>query len=244
MISKKEIKFIRSLKLKKYRYKERSFIVEGIKNVRELFDSDFSIDLLTGTEKFIQDSPDLVTNAGDKFREISIRDMESISTFQTNETCLAVSTMREAQQPEDKSLLFALESVKDPGNLGTIIRTLDWYGFSGLICSEDCADFYNPKTLAATMGSFSRIIPFITDLKSYITKTQRPIIGAQMQGTPVNEFSFPANGIIVMGSESHGLSKAMQELLTDSVTIPRFGQAESLNVAMATTAICHSIRLG
>src|SRR5690606_15106813 len=131
---------------------------------------------------------------------------------------------------------------RDPGNLGTIIRIADWYGIKKLIFSEETADIYNPKVLNASMGSFTRISFFYTDLEEYLRGIPFPVYGAFLEGENLHRKNFKPEGIILMGNESNGISGKLASLVTDKLTIPPFGQAESLNVAVATAVICDNFR--
>ncbi len=133
---------------------------------------------------------------------------------------------------------MALESINDPGNLGAIIRIADWYGIEKILCSSDTVDFYNPKVIAASMGSFLRVQVQYGDLSELLKNTALPVLGAFLDGTNVHKFQFPTEGILVIGSEAHGISPALEKIVTEKITIPRTGKAESLNAAIATAIIC------
>ena len=234
MLSKKDQKYIKSLKVKKYRVREKRFLVEGAKNVQELLSSDFEVELLVGTDRFIQEYHD----SSSSFRaEVVKADLlEQIGTFKTNDTALAVAKMRKetAFELDDSKHLIVLDGVGDPGNMGTIIRTLDWFGFSELLCSPDCAEFYHPKVINSTMGSFTRVNVIHSSLEHILKDTTMPILAADMDGIPLYSVDTSTPSIIVMGSESHGIRQHIHHLITQRVTIPRYGQAESLNVGVAT----------
>lgn len=238
MISKNEAKFINSLKIKKYRHIERRFLVEGLKNVLELLQSDWVVDSLYCTQELL----DQLKNYNPKV--LTTKELNSLSTLATNESCFAVVKFHETELPKTPltSHAIVLDGIKDPGNLGTIIRSMDWFGFRHLICSLDCADFYNPKTIAATMGSFSRIIPIYTNIETLLPNLNRKIFGMQMHGSPLSQIKVAEPAVFVMGSESHGISNSIAQLITQSITIPAYGNAESLNVAMATTLLLYQLR--
>jgi TrmH family RNA methyltransferase len=130
-----------------------------------------------------------------------------------------------------------LDDIRDPGNLGTMIRTADWYGVKHIIASEESADFYNPKVLSATMGSFCRVQVFYTDIESYLRMVRRPVYGTFLDGLDVHQVNFKEGGLIVIGNESNGISQSIEKLVTQKITIPRYGNAESLNAAIATGVI-------
>ncbi|GAM73011.1 tRNA (guanosine(18)-2'-O)-methyltransferase [Vibrio ishigakensis] len=138
--------------------------------------------------------------------------------------------------------MIALDGVSDPGNLGTIIRVADWYGIKHIVASTDCADPYNPKTISATMGSFGRVTVTQLDLPSYLEQSNLPVYGAFLEGESTHSKTFSAEGILLMGSESHGVREEAAKFVTDKITIPAFGGAESLNVAMATGIILDNIK--
>jgi TrmH family RNA methyltransferase len=160
---------------------------------------------------------------------------------------LALFNIAESSLLEDKGLTVALDAIRDPGNLGTIIRLCDWFGVKQLVCSETKVDCYNPKVIQATMGSLTRVNVVYTDLKKYLSETNLPIFGAFMDGTNVYKTNLPKNGILVMGNEANGVSEEISTLITEKIAIPRFGdlqQTESLNVAMATGILLNEFKRG
>lgn len=239
MISKSELKFIRSLKIKKYRQAASAFLIEGEKNVLELIQSDFNIQRIVGTDSFFQAHPECKNH--ENAVGASSKEVADMSSFKSNESVIAVAEMKTFDQElfETSKFILALDGLSDPGNLGTIIRTADWFGFDQIVCSLDSVDLYNPKVISATMGSFTRIKVAYCDLPSYLKKYNGIAIGAEMNGEPLNKIPSNQPIIIVMGSESHGISPTVKKELDFSVTIPRFGGAESLNVGIATGILCH-----
>jgi TrmH family RNA methyltransferase len=135
-----------------------------------------------------------------------------------------------------------LDDIRDPGNLGTIIRTADWYGIGKVVASPETADFYNPKVISATMGSFTRTEIYYTELTDFLSKAKHPVYGAYLEGQNVHEVEFQPAGLILIGSESHGIAPGLRKFVSTEVTIPRFGKAESLNAAIATAVICDNLR--
>ena len=150
--------------------------------------------------------------------------------------------MPQAAHLQTSGLILALDGVSDPGNLGTIIRVADWYGIKHIVTSTDSADAYNPKTISATMGSFVRVSVSQVDLPAHLATLKLPIYGAFLDGENVHNTQFTGSGVLLMGSESHGIREACAKLVTDKITIPAFGQAESLNVAMATGIILDNFK--
>ena len=142
----------------------------------------------------------------------------------------------------DQEFVLVLDDIRDPGNLGTIIRTADWYGIHKIVASVETADFYNPKVISATMGSFTRVSIFYTDLPQYLSGIKHRIFGAFLNGKNIHEVSFAPGGLVVIGNESRGISATLNSYITDKITIPRYGEAESLNAAIATAIICDNLR--
>ena len=142
-----------------------------------------------------------------------------------------------------KDHLFYLDGVSDPGNMGTIIRTLDWFGFDQVVCSEECAEFYHPRVISSTMGSFTRVKVFTMGINELIKGLNVRVLGADMHGKPIDQETPEDPAIIIMGSESHGLSVVCEKAITDYISIPRYGGSESLNVGIATGIIAHHLRI-
>ncbi|KEO72555.1 TrmH family RNA methyltransferase [Anditalea andensis] len=244
MLSKNTVKFIKSLQQKKFRRQENAFFVEGAKNVTELLNSDYEITHLLFTETFKSEQWSLIKRCGAEKYEVSPNQLGAIGTFQTNEAAIAVAKIKENAvfrlNPDE--LALALDDVRDPGNLGTIIRVADWYGIKKLILSEQCADLYNPKVLNSSMGSFTRVALFYTDLGPYLRTVKAPVYGAFLDGDNIYRSQLSKNGIILMGNESKGISRELIPYITHKITIPQIGLAESLNVAIATAVICDNFR--
>jgi len=244
MLSKNTVKFIKSLQQKKFRKQEHAFFVEGSKNVTELLGSDFKVTHLLYTAKFAECHPELVNKPGIAAYEVDQNALEAAGSFVTNDSALAVAEMKDNRSflLEENELAIALDDVRDPGNLGTIIRIADWYGIKKLILSEESADFYNPKVLNSSMGSFTRVDFFYTDLKAFLSEVNLPVYGAFLEGDNIHQLDLKPNGIVLMGNESKGISDRLVSSVTQKLTIPAFGQAESLNVAVATAVICDNFR--
>ena len=234
MVSKNQIKRITSLLQKKYRKQEQLFFVEGVKGVQELLDSNFEL-----VELFTTNS-DLFSVDKSKVYAITESELQKISALTSPNTCLALFKIPAAVSFEEKGLLVALDDVRDPGNLGTIIRLCDWFGIKTLFCSEESVDVYNPKVVQATMGSISRVNVVYGNLEQLLTNTKLPVFGTFMDGKNIYNETLPSEGIIVMGNEANGISKAIENLVSQRITIPRFGDlqaTESLNVATATAIV-------
>jgi TrmH family RNA methyltransferase len=234
MVSKNQIKLITSLQQKKYRNQEQLFIAEGIKVVQELLNSNFELQDLFTTKK------DFLTVSKNKVHAISEVELKKISALTTPNTCLAVFKIPKAKEIIEKGLIVALDDVRDPGNLGTIIRLCDWFGIETLFCSEESVDVYNPKVVQATMGSISRVNVVYGNLEAFLSQTKLPVFGTFMDGKNIYQEKLPKEGIIIMGNEANGISSSVEKLVSERIAIPRFGNlqvTESLNVANATAII-------
>lgn len=239
MVSKNQIKLITSLQQKKYRKQHQLFFAEGVKCVQELIDANYEIYSLFTTQN------DFTNISKDKLHTISTSELKKISALATPNTCLAIFFIPKPIPIENSGLILALDSIRDPGNFGTIIRLCDWFGITTLLCSEETVDLYNPKVVQATMGSISRVSVTYVDLGSYLSKTTLPVFGTFMNGKSIYKETLPKEGIIVMGNEANGISKTIENIVTDRITIPRFGnlqQTESLNVATATAIILNEFK--
>ena len=240
MLSKSNIKYIKSLQVKKYRKQEQCFLIEGAKSVLELLASDFEVVKLIGTADFLSS---LKRNAASEIIEVSEKELEGLGEFQTNNTALAVARIKQNVPVTvlDTEFALVLDDIRDPGNLGTIIRAADWFGIHKIIASSETADFYNPKVISATMGSFTRINIYYTDLGSYLLNTKQKVYGACLDGKNIHELSFGKSGLIVIGNESRGISPEIERYITDKITIPKYGQAESLNAGVAAAVILDNL---
>lgn len=239
MVSKNQIKLITGLQQKKYRAQHNLFIAEGHKVVQELLESSFELHHLYTTDTLFKGLPH------DKVTFITDAELKKISNLTTPNTCLALFAMPDEKPIIDTGLTVALDDVRDPGNLGTIIRLCDWFGITQLVCSEQCVDAYNPKVVMATMGSLSRVNVVYTHLETYLKETRRPVFGTFMDGENIYKGTMPTEGIIIMGNEANGISAEVEKLVTRKIAIPRFGQlqkTESLNVATATAIILSEFR--
>jgi TrmH family RNA methyltransferase len=244
MLSKADIKYIKSLQVKKYRKQEQCFIVEGAKSVQELLRSDFETVMLLGTPEFLS-STKIASNF--QVEEVAEKELERLGEFQTSTSALAVVKMKPngPLMCTSNEFVLVLDDIRDPGNLGTIIRTADWYGIFKVIASQETADFYNPKVISATMGSFTRTQIYYTDLSEFLEKVEgQPVYGAFLDGQNIHQMKFNKGGLVVIGNESRGISESVEKLVTDKITIPRFGESESLNAAIATAVILDNIRRG
>ncbi|MEP0710471.1 RNA methyltransferase [Algoriphagus sp.] len=244
MLSKNTVKFIKSLHQKKFRNQEQKFFVEGEKSVLEVLNADFRISLVVATEAFAEKNTTLISRSNAQLILATQHQLESLGQYQSNDSALAVVDMK-ANHPFEfpaDGFVIALDDVRDPGNLGTIIRIADWYGIKNLVFSAQTADFYNPKVIQSSMGSFTRVSFFYADLDSVFKNWNVPVYGAFLDGKNVHELNHISPGVILMGNESNGISQALEKSVTNKVTIPGFGEAESLNVAIATAILCDNFK--
>lgn len=241
MVSKNQIKLITSLQQKKYRKQHELFFAEGIKVIQELLNSNFELYHLFSVEAIFDSLPQ------NKVTLISEAELKKISALTTPNTCLALFRIPEEKPVVESGLILALDDIRDPGNLGTILRLSDWFGISDVVCSNETVDIYNPKVIQATMGSISRVNVIYTDLEAFLDQTKLPVFGTFMDGANIYEQKLPENGIIVMGNEANGISESIEKRTTERLSIPRFGNlqlTESLNVATATAIILSEFKRG
>jgi TrmH family RNA methyltransferase len=243
MLSKSQISLLKSLQHKKFRTGHGLFLVEGNKSVMEFINSPYQIEALYHT--FPPDPKMLKLSRKINFQGISLNDLEKISTLKTPHD--AVALVKIPVWPDlsnhtiDKKFSIVLDGVQDPGNMGTIIRTADWFGIKNIICSEDTVEVYNPKVIQATMGSLARVNVHYTDLTEFLSWVNVPVFGALLDGSNIYQTDFGTQGLIVMGNEGNGLRPEIKRMVQKAVTIPRAGKAESLNVGIATAIFCSEI---
>lgn len=237
LVSKSQIKLITSLQQKKYRDREGLFIAEGPKVISELKEAGLKLHSFFSTE-FSEDT---------SYVNFSVTEVElqKMSGLKTANKSLAVFEIPKQATIASEGLVLALDAIRDPGNLGTIIRLCDWFGVTQLLCSLDTADCYNPKVIQATMGSISRVQVHYLNLAEYLSNASVPVFGGVLNGQNLYTSEIPKSGIIVMGNEANGISEEVTEALTHKITIPQFGaeqKTESLNVATATAILLSEFR--
>lgn len=242
MLSKNQAKFIRSLHDKKTRNEQWLFLVEWEKSLVELLHSDFLVELLVISEEFFVKHRNLVSKYTYEIEKTD--EITKLSTLGTNSHGIAMVVQKnnEVLENNGKEIILILDEIKDPGNLGTIVRIADWYGITKLILSSNCVEFYNPKVIISTMGSFTRVQTYYTDLEKYLEKNTLPVYGAFMNGENVHKTSFSKNWYLIIGNESNGIHKNLEKYITQKITIPRIGWAESLNAGVATAVILDNIK--
>lgn len=238
MVVKSEIRHIKSLQQKKYRTQLGLFVMEGKKGVMELLLAGFT------PHKIYAEAGKVPAGLSLQTHEISRAEMARISSLKTPPGLLGVFPVPEVRKPDTSDWIVALDSVRDPGNLGTIIRLCDWFGIRHLVCSPDTADCFNPKVLQATMGSIARVNVVYEDLNGFLADKPEAVFGAFMDGDPPSGFEFPPSGILVLGNEAHGISEKVAAQVKSRIGIPQYGapEAESLNVATAAAILLYEIR--
>lgn len=247
MLSKSRSQFIRSLHQKKFRQEHQQFLVEGAKSVQEVLLSDFQVEQLLATEAFYKENSLPPDGQRPLVEIVSADELTRVGTLESNNAAIAVvrTTENRPLLAELGEIVLVLDDIRDPGNLGTILRIADWYGINKVICSQTTADVYNPKVISASKGSFTRVRWYYTDLVAYLAdKTDlKPVYGAFLGGENIHSLPFgQEGGYLVMGNEANGIHSELIPLLTQKITIPRFGDAESLNVGIATAVILDNWR--
>jgi TrmH family RNA methyltransferase len=243
MLSKSQISFIKSLHQKKYRKENGLFIIEGIKSLLEFNNSRYQIQSIYYLPQYQSLLPKLAPNI--ELFEVNNAELSKISTLQAPPGLLALLRIPKESVSDHRVLRdtysIALDGVQDPGNLGTIIRTADWFGFKNVICSENTVEVYNPKTVQATMGSLARVNVFYVNLPNYLSEATIPVYAAMLSGKNLFEVKWQKEGILVLGNEGQGISSQVADTVANAITIPRIGAAESLNVSISGAIICAEI---
>ena len=237
MISKNQIKFVKSLQKKKFRLESKCFVVESAKNVNEILHSNYKVQQIYATKSWIE-----TCNIRDNvsINQVNQNELQRISSFKTASDVLAVVDIPLKKNDSDFSgINIVLDNVKDPGNLGTIIRICDWFGVKNIYCSQETVDVYNPKVVQSTMGSITRVDVIYTDIRKMIQEVDInvKVYGAVMDGDDINQIKVNKNSLIVFGNESNGISKEIKDIISERITINKIGEAESLNVAVSTAII-------
>ncbi|HMC02048.1 MAG TPA: RNA methyltransferase [Flavobacteriaceae bacterium] len=232
MLSKNQVKLITSLKQKKYRLQHNLFIAEGLKTIKEFLKSDFKLHYLFTTQSFNINAINEIL--------ISETELKKISSLKSPNKALALFEIPKPKSVDASKLIVALDDIRDPGNLGTIIRLCDWFGIADLVCSNETVDCYNSKVIQATMGSLARVNISYINLIEFLSKIKLTKYGAYMDGTSVYNTKLPRKGILILGNEANGISSEVEHLIDQRISIPRFGdlqETESLNVATATAIL-------
>ena len=233
MVSDKQIKIIKSLKLKKNRIKHNLFVAEGDKSILELITAGFNINSLYSIDRQIEGVKNSVI-------QLSKPELNKISNLSNPKNSLGVFEIPKPKKINYNKLIIGLDNISDPGNLGTIIRLCDWFGVEDLICSFDTVDCYNPKVIQASMGSISRVNITYLDLQKTLENNSLKTYGTYMQGDSIFEIDEIKNGVILFGNEANGINPNLSKVIDKRLSIPRFGKlkkTESLNVANALSIV-------
>lgn len=250
MLSNKQLKFIKSLHQRKFRQKYGIFLAEGVKTGEEILKSpSITIEGVYARQEWLGNNAEKISRIdGSKVVGISEKELNAISALKTPNQVLFLikNEVAEFDKSEiEKSLSLYLDEIKDPGNMGTILRIADWFGIKWVFLSEGCVEVQNPKVIQSTMGAFLRVKTLKMELLEIIQQTtDLPILGTTLEGESIFQMEIPASGILVIGNESKGISSDLRNLLNREISIPRHpeGGAESLNAAVATGIICSILR--
>lgn len=242
MLNKRTIQFLKSLKDKSIRNSEGYFLAEGSKTVAEILASNLQIEAIFATSDWCNIFPKYKNNT--KLFLCTQKEIEQISSLKSTRDIviqvkiphkeLIISNLKE-------NVTLVLDEIQDPGNLGTMIRIADWYGIKNIICSLNSVDCYNNKCIQATMGSIARVEVFYCDLIPFLENNTLPVYGAFMDGENITTTKIEKNALVIIGNEGKGINPNIHQFITKKISIKRFGQAESLNAAIATAIICDRI---
>jgi len=233
MITNSELKYIKKLGKKKYRNLHSHFVVEGDKVFSDFFDSNIPMFKSYSTKKI----------KGQNSIIVSDNCMKRMTFLKNPSDVLGIFSIPENKKAPFNEKILVLDSVSDPGNLGSIIRLCDWFGFENIVCSKKTVDCYNPKVVQSSMGSLARVNIFYEDLKSYLSKVSIPVFGTFLNGELINKVTFPAEFVLIFGNESNGISKSISKLVSHKITIPKGSKSvvDSLNITSATAIIMSEI---
>ena len=252
MISKNKFKYLKSLKIKKYRTQAKQILIEGRRLIAEAIKSGARIDLICCTEQFISNLDNkqfllMVENKNIPIEEISNLNMDELSESVTNQGLIGLANIN-ISNDENRFTYpnqLILDSISNPGNLGNIIRTLDWFGIDKLYLSHNCTDIYNSKVIRSAMGAHFYIDIVQIDILehiAYLKQNNFSIIAADIEGESIYDWNFPEKWAIILGNEAHGISDKVRKLIDYKITVPKVGNVESLNVSMAAGIIVSHIK--
>ena len=236
MLSKAQIKYIRSLSLQKYRKEHRQFVAEGEKVAGEWLQSKAPVVQIIATRQWMEEHTHLLALHDEAtLHVVEEAVLSSISSLKTaNKVLLVVPMPHEAETLPYDEWTIALDGIQDPGNMGAIIRIADWFGIRNVVCSPDCVDVYNPKVIQAAMGSHLRVATFEADLTEYVSALKIPLVAAVLNGDDIYGTRPFERAVLLIGNEGNGISPHLIEKAEQKVTIPAKGGAESLNAAVST----------
>ena len=246
MLSKNNIKFINALQKKKFRQKYNKFLVEGDKMVLEILTkSQFKIHSIYAVENWLDEYAPLLTRYREQITQVNERELKSISSLTTPNRVLCILEIPNIELNDKyiaQSLSLVLDNIQDPGNMGSILRTADWFGIKHVFCLQ-CVDVYNPKVVQATMGAFLRVTIIQTDAQTIFERWNKlPVYGTFLDGKNIYESPLTQTGFIVIGNEGRGIRPEIEAFISHKIKIPAYGKAESLNAAVATGVVCAEFR--
>ncbi len=240
MLTKAQIKYIKSLTERKIRNDAKAFKASGEKLATEWLLSNKAIEMVIGTTEWISLHSNLLAKHPEaRYFEVKESELAALTTLQTpNQVLLVIPIPESTAIPIGNEWYIALDDIQDPGNLGTIIRIADWFGISNVICSPGCVDQYNPKVVQSAMGSHLRVSVYESNLVPFLQSISLPKIAATLGGEPVYGMKRMEAGVLIIGNESKGISESVLKMATNKVTIPGKGGAESLNAAVSAGILC------
>tara|TARA_Y100001960_G_C14652625_1_gene816714 strand:- start:158 stop:895 length:738 start_codon:yes stop_codon:yes gene_type:complete len=243
MISKSKLKIVKSLNYKKNRLNSNCFVIEGIKGIIEVLKSNYNVEFTVVSKKIYDKYSSYLT--GYKIYILEENEIRKASNLKNNIVGFSVvkTKKNDINNLNFDDMIIALDSVNDPGNLGTIIRIADWFNVKNIICSKNTVDLYNPKTIQASMGSFTRVNLYYEDLESLFKRSSVKVYGtSNKNGKNINKKEKISRGIVLFGSESNGISSSLKKYVDHWISINKFGGAESLNVSVSVGIILNEIR--
>ncbi len=234
MFTKADLKLVKSLGEKNLRHANKLFVAEGSKSVTDLLASPLKVAKIFALQAWINQQPAAFLKQTEVC-QVTAKELEQMSSLKSTRELIGLFHLPEPQfQAKDmKGLILALDTLQDPGNLGTLIRLADWYGIQHILCSNQTVDCFNAKVIQSTMGSIGRVKLHYGDLADFIKELQLPVFAASMEGSPSRNYKFPSNMVLLLGNEGSGISEALRAKVTQTISIEKRGEAESLNVAMA-----------
>lgn len=239
MIAKSQIKYIRSLAQQKYRKEHKVYVAEGEKLVKEWLEDEVRLQMIAGLGSWLDANQQLISRHPEaEVVEMDASHLEQVSSLQTPNNALVVAHMPEQTLPPADKWCIALDTIQDPGNMGTILRVADWFGINHLVCSPDCVDVFNSKVVQSAMGAHLRVQVHTCALDDFFRKAKVPILAATLGGTNVYDVPPPDAAILVIGNESKGISPELVAMASQRITIPRLGGAESLNAGVSAGILC------
>jgi TrmH family RNA methyltransferase len=244
MIAKSQIKYIRSLAQQKYRKEHKVYVAEGEKLVKEWLEAGARLQMIAGLRTWLDAHRQLIArHPGAEVVELDEAHLAQVSSLQTPNNALVVAHMPEQLPPPEDKWCIALDTIQDPGNMGTILRIADWFGIGHVVCSPDCVDVFNSKVVQSAMGAHLRVQVHVAPLDAFFHKVKIPILAATLGGTNVYGVKPPDAAVLVIGNESKGISPELAAMANERITIPRLGGAESLNAGVSAGILCALLKI-